>query len=52
MKIGKYELSYDYSTEEDQIWIRKECGEGGTFKKDELFKLLEAAIDKFYDENF
>lgn len=52
MKIGKYELSYDYYTKDDEIWIRKNCGEGVIFKKEELFKLLEAVIDKFYEENF
>lgn len=57
MIIGKYKLTlpeYDelYLLPPDSVWIRKDCGEGGEFNKEDLFKKLEAVIDEFYKENF
>jgi hypothetical protein len=53
MIIGKYELSSENYAKEDEVWISKvDDGEGSIFKKEELFKQLEAVIDKFYEENF
>lgn len=53
MIIGKYELSNESHSKEEEIFIRIiNDGEGGIFKKEELFKQLEEVIDRFYKENF
>lgn len=53
MIIGKYDLSFECHAKEDEVYITIiNDGEGGMFKKEELFKKLEAVINEFYKENF